>query len=50
MDTSPDLRKPWQRTRRVQALTILLGPFGLLAYMLAQRKKGRMAGKGSTNF
>ena len=36
MNTSPDLRKPWQRTRWVQALAILLGYIPPLTVFITQ--------------
>jgi len=46
MNTSPDLRKPWQRTWRVQALAILLGYIPPLAVFISQLFGGPVTAQG----
>src|SRR5512136_1485962 len=46
MNTSPDLRKPWQRTRWVQALAILLGYIPPLTVFITQLFGGPVSAQG----
>jgi hypothetical protein len=46
MNTSPDLRKPWQRTRWVQALAILLGYIPPLTVFITQLFGGPVTAQG----
>jgi membrane protease YdiL (CAAX protease family) len=46
MNTSPDLRKPWQRTRRVQVLAILLGYILPLTVFISQLFGGPVTANG----
>jgi hypothetical protein len=46
MNPSPDLRKPWQRTRWVQALAILLGYIPPLMVFISQLVGGPVTAKG----
>ena len=46
MNTFPDLRKPWQRTRWVQALAILLGYIPPLAVFITQLFGGPVTAQG----
>ena len=46
MNTSKDLRKPWQRSRRVQALAIVLGYILPLVVFFIQRDGGPVSAQG----
>ena len=46
MNTSADLRKPWQRTRWVQAVAILLGYIPPLAVFISQLFGGPVTAQG----